>query len=190
MLGSALHAARLGDLQGVCVPTLRAAGFWRGGLLYVLTMSVIPGRYPYPGEESAASKASAEQVGLSEPAARGRESRLLHAHTCATCCASRLKQHTFVAVPATCVANCVEVYATCYIAACTCDVQLLMWPPIAGAESHPLQGGVPWRHPGGKHPCGRQWQGGHGLACQHAFNAFTHPASCGVRRALQHCPAY
>ena len=58
----ALHAGRLQDLQGVCVPTLYASGYWRGYLMFALATSVIHGRHPEAGQESAAAAASAEQV--------------------------------------------------------------------------------------------------------------------------------
>jgi len=47
------------ELQGECIPILYDAGFWQGGLVFVLAMSVIRGKHPIRGEQSPQSKASA-----------------------------------------------------------------------------------------------------------------------------------
>lgn len=58
------HAGRLQSLQGVCVPVLRACGYWEYRLTFVLATTVIDGRHPEPGEaESPEVLANAQQVG-------------------------------------------------------------------------------------------------------------------------------
>ena len=56
-----LGAGRLADLQGACVPVLHAAGFWRGGLVFLLATSRIIGTHPHPtpGSHAAATLAAA-----------------------------------------------------------------------------------------------------------------------------------
>jgi hypothetical protein len=58
-----LHAGRLASLAGACVPTLHAAGYWQGGLLFLLAMSRINGSHPTPGACDAGTLAAAMAVG-------------------------------------------------------------------------------------------------------------------------------
>jgi len=57
-------SGRLADLQGACVPVLHAAGFWRGGLVFLLATSRIIGTHPHPtpGSHAAATLAAAVEA--------------------------------------------------------------------------------------------------------------------------------
>jgi hypothetical protein len=57
-------SGRLNKLQDVCVPRVRYCGYWRGGLIFVLALSVIRGKHPNLGEAIAASAGMAAKVCL------------------------------------------------------------------------------------------------------------------------------
>ncbi len=141
-LGCVLYAGRLRSLQGGCVPALHAWGHWKGRAMFVVATSIISGRHPEAGQESASAKASAEQVRTAEAG------HLTSPHL--------ISSHPSSPPPAR--IACLKEPAIVHMSGDRFDCKLRTQAVLclcAGAASHPCSGCGARRRLRGEHPGGR-----------------------------------